>query len=117
MTPTHEAAADHVEAFEALPSATRSSEVARQMLDLFISGTIEPGERLPSERELAKRLMVGRSAIREALAALEIIGVVDVRPGSGSYLRGTMSDLLPQTLRWGLCIGAKSARELIQLLL
>ena len=53
--------------------------------------------------------------MREALAALEILGIVDVRPGSGTYLRGAASELLPQTLRWGLLIGQKSTVELLEL--
>jgi len=99
----------------ALPSGTPVSEVARRLMDLFTSGSIEPGTRLPPERHLALSLGVGRSAVREALAALEIIGIVDVRPGSGTYLRGTASELLPQTLRWGLLIGQKSTVELLEL--
>jgi GntR family transcriptional repressor for pyruvate dehydrogenase complex len=99
----------------ALPSGTPVSEVARRLMDLFTSGSIEPGTRLPPERHLAATLEVGRSAVREALAALEILGIVDVRPGSGTYLRGTASELLPQTLRWGLLIGQKSTAELLEL--
>jgi GntR family transcriptional repressor for pyruvate dehydrogenase complex len=53
--------------------------------------------------------------VREALAALEILGIVDVRPGSGTYLRGTASALLPQTLRWGLLIGDRNTKELLEL--
>ena len=58
-------------------------------------------------------MVLGSSAIREALAALELLGVVDVRPGSGTYLRGRASELLPQTLSWGMLIGAPKTRELI----
>jgi len=58
---------------------------------------------------------VGRSAVREALAALEILGIVDVRPGSGTYLRGTASELLPQSLSWGMLIGERSTTELLEL--
>lgn len=102
-------------ALGSLPTGTPVSEVARRLLDLFTSGSIEPGTRLPAERHLASTLGVGRSAVREALAALEILGIVDVRPGSGTYLRGTASDLLPQTLRWGLLIGEKKTAELLEL--
>jgi GntR family transcriptional repressor for pyruvate dehydrogenase complex len=84
-------------------------------MDLFTSGSIEAGTRLPPERHLAASLGVGRSAVREALAALEILGIVDVRPGSGTYLRGTASELLPQTLRWGLLIGERNTTELLEL--
>lgn len=90
------------------------SSVATSLLDLFTSGSIAPGTRLPPERELAKVLGVGRSAVREALAALEILGIVDVRPGSGTYLRGSTSELLPQSLRWGILIGERSTEELLE---
>lgn len=99
----------------ALPSSTPVSEIAQRLLDLFTSGSVEAGTRLPPERQLAATLGVGRSAVREALAALEILGIVDVRPGSGTYLRGAASDLLPQTLRWGLLIGERNTAELLEL--
>jgi GntR family transcriptional repressor for pyruvate dehydrogenase complex len=102
-------------ALGALPTGTPVSEVARRLMDLFTSGDLEAGTRLPPERQLAATLGVGRSAVREALAALEILGIVDVRPGSGTYLRGTASELLPQTLRWGLLIGRKNTAELLEL--
>src|SRR5690606_36718933 len=70
-----------VDALGTLPTGTPVSEVARRLLDLFTSGSIEPVTRLPSERQLAASLAVGRSAVCEALAALEILGIVQVRPG------------------------------------
>lgn len=104
-----------VDALGSLPTGTPVSEVARRLLDLFTSGSIEPGTRLPSERQLAASLAVGRSAVREALAALEMLGIVSVRPGSGTFLRGQASELLPQTLRWGLLIGERNTAELLEL--
>lgn len=97
-----------------VPTGSAVSAVATRLLDLFTSGSIEPGTRLPPERQLSQTLQVGRSAVREALAALEILGVVDVRAGSGTYLRGSVSELLPQSLRWGILIGARDTRELIE---
>lgn len=103
------------EALSAVPAGTPVSGVAGRMLELFTGGGLEPGTRLPPERQLASSLGVGRSAVREALAALEILGIVDVRPGSGTYLRGTASELLPQTLSWGLMIGERSTDQLMEL--
>ncbi len=96
-----------------ITSATAVAEVTRRLMDYFTGGTVAPGERLPPERQLATSMGVGRSAVREALAALEILGVVDVRPGSGTYLRGRISELLPQTLSWGMLLGEPKTRELI----
>jgi GntR family transcriptional repressor for pyruvate dehydrogenase complex len=110
-----DSSAEIAAALGALPSGSAVSVVATRLLDLFTSGSIAPGTRLPPERQLAASLEVGRSAVREALAALEILGIVDVRPGSGTYLRGAASELLPQTLRWGLLIGERNTTELLEL--
>src|SRR4051794_9368469 len=102
-------------ALGSLPAGSAVSVVANRLLDLFTSGSIAPGTRLPPERQLAASLEVGRSAVREALAALEILGVVDVRPGSGTSLRGSASELLPQPLSWGVLLGERSTAELLEL--
>ncbi|BCW52689.1 MULTISPECIES: hypothetical protein [unclassified Arthrobacter] len=47
--------------------------------------------------------------------ALEILGIVVVRPGSDTYLRDGVSELLPRTLSWGLMLGAPRTRELVEL--
>jgi GntR family transcriptional repressor for pyruvate dehydrogenase complex len=96
-----------------VPTGSAVSAVAKRLLDYFTSGDVEPGTRLPPERQLATSLGIGRSAVREALAALEILGIVDVRPGSGTYLRGSASELLPETLNWGLMLTAPRTQDLI----
>ncbi|SDT32101.1 transcriptional regulator, GntR family [Friedmanniella luteola] len=97
-----------------IASTSVVTEVTRRLLDHFTSGTVAPGSRLPPERRLAETFAVGRSAVREALAALEVLGVVEVRPGSGTYLRSSTSELLPQTLSWGMLLGEPKTRELVQ---
>lgn len=89
-------AATTSEALGSLGQGSVVSEVAERLLTYFTSGDIAPGTRLPAERQLAAPLGVGRSAVREALAALEILGIVVVRPGSGTYLRDGISELLPE---------------------
>lgn len=61
-------------------------QVAEQLQQLIDNGTYTPGSRLPAERELASRLGVSRPTIREAIIALEIGGLVEVRSGSGVYV-------------------------------
>ena len=61
-------------------------QVAEQLMGFIQGGTLEPGERLPSERDLAERFGVSRPTIREAMIALEIAGLVEIRTGSGIYV-------------------------------
>ena len=93
-------------------SVTR--EVTARLLDHLTSDDLAPGSRLPSERQLAEALQVGRSAIRETLAALEVLGIVDSRPGSGTYLRKNSSDLLPTIINWGLAFGQSRTLDLVE---
>lgn len=62
-------------------------EIAEKISEKIISGEYAAGVRLPAERELAESFDVSRSSIREALIALEISGFVDVKLGSGVYVR------------------------------
>ena len=60
--------------------------IAERIAGEIRMGLLRPGERLPSERDLAQRLEVGRSSVREAIAALQLHGVIETRPGSGSFV-------------------------------
>jgi DNA-binding FadR family transcriptional regulator len=61
-------------------------QVADQIETLIAAGEFAPGERLPPERDLAGKLGVSRATVREAMIALELAGLVDVRTGSGIYV-------------------------------
>jgi GntR family transcriptional regulator, transcriptional repressor for pyruvate dehydrogenase complex len=61
-------------------------QIADQIRTLVRSGEFPPGSRLPPERDLARQLGVSRPSVREALIALEVEGLVDVRIGSGIYV-------------------------------
>ena len=70
-------------------------DIARQIEIILREGGYGPGDRLPPERELAQRLGVSRPSTREAVIALEVAGIVEVRTGSGIYVRiaGPTSDI------------------------
>lgn len=63
--------------------------IVRQIQDLIADKHLQPGDRLPGERELAESLAVSRASVREALRVLHFIGVVDVRPGEGTFVSTT----------------------------
>ena len=68
------------------PLDERTSLIGR-LLPFIAHRRLEPGDRLPSERELAERFGVSRGALREAIAVLETLRMVERRPNSGIYLR------------------------------
>ena len=83
---------------DSIPAAGRGRPVTRQVVDslyqLLRSGDYVVGARLPSEWELAGSLHVGRSAVREAIRELVALGLVELRPGRGTYVRSLRPDLL-----------------------
>ncbi len=59
---------------------------------------LKSGDKIPSERELSERLNVGRSSVREALRALELLGLIETRRGEGTYIRDFRGNQLVQIL-------------------
>jgi GntR family transcriptional repressor for pyruvate dehydrogenase complex len=100
-----------VEPIKREPLAT---EIARRLVDYLLSGRVEPGARMPSERQLAEAFGVGRSAMREALKALTLLGLVEVRHGDGTYLKRDDTALLPQVIEWGLLLGEQRTLDLVE---
>ena len=64
-----------------------SEQVADQIQEWIIADSLKPGDRLPPERELAERIGVSRTVVREAIGALSIQGLVKVKPGCGTYVQ------------------------------
>ncbi|HKG26391.1 MAG TPA: FadR/GntR family transcriptional regulator [Thermomicrobiales bacterium] len=91
-----------------------TTQVARRLVEYILSGRIEPGDRMPSERQLAEAFGVGRSAMREALKALTLIGLLDVRQGDGTYLKRADSALLPNVIEWGMLLGEQRTMDLVE---
>ncbi|MGI6031622.1 MAG: FadR/GntR family transcriptional regulator [Eubacteriales bacterium] len=62
-------------------------DLVQRLQKMIIQEKLESGDRLASERDLAKQMQVGRPRIREALKTLESMGVLEIRRGSGAYIR------------------------------
>ncbi|TQR19805.1 FadR/GntR family transcriptional regulator [Psychrobacillus vulpis] len=67
-------------------SSKRFLEIVKQLRELIHQENVAVGGKLPSERELAERLQVGRSTVREALRSLELLGLIETRRGEGTFL-------------------------------
>ena len=80
-------------------------QLVERVLDHVVEEGLGPGQRLPTERALAERLHVSRASVRQAIVALEVQGVVEVRHGDGTYLlpsstpKESLSDLLERRRR------------------
>jgi len=72
--------------FQAVATQRLYEQVAGQVTDLVARGEFKPGDRLPPERDLAKLLGVSRPTVREAMIALEMAGLVEVRVGAGTFV-------------------------------
>jgi GntR family transcriptional repressor for pyruvate dehydrogenase complex len=82
--------------FDRLEVKNRSTQVAEVILQALRDGRYKPGDRLPSEREMAHQLGVSRPSVREAVAALQMVGVLRSRAGDGTYV-GQASPLANQS--------------------
>jgi GntR family transcriptional repressor for pyruvate dehydrogenase complex len=74
--------------FQSIEPRRLYRQIADQIRALIRTGEFKPGSRLPPERDLARQLGVSRPSVREAVIALEVEGLVEVRIGSGIYVRG-----------------------------
>ncbi|KAA0563548.1 FadR family transcriptional regulator [Bacillus sp. CH30_1T] len=61
--------------------------IVHQLREMISKDGLKPGDKIPSERELSERLNVGRSSVREALRALELLGLIETKRGEGTFLR------------------------------
>ena len=79
--------------FETIRKNKVYEEVAKQIERLVLT-RLQPGDKLPSERELAEMLGVSRSSIRDAIRSLELVGLVEPRQGAGTVVREITSEVL-----------------------
>jgi GntR family transcriptional repressor for pyruvate dehydrogenase complex len=79
--------------FEVIRRNKVYEEVAKQIERLILK-KLKPGDKLPSERDLAEMLRVSRSSIRDAIRGLELMGLVEPRQGAGTIVRETSAESL-----------------------
>ena len=83
---------------EPIKSTRIYEEIVRQIKSMIAEGRLTSGDQLPPERDLAEKFLVSRTSVREALRALESLGLVEVRPGEGTFVREVSVERLIQPL-------------------
>jgi GntR family transcriptional repressor for pyruvate dehydrogenase complex len=80
--------------FTPIKSTRVYEQVVVQIKRMIIDGTLKKGDKLPAERDLAEELQVSRTSVREALRALDVIGLVEIRQGAGNYIKESFGNSL-----------------------
>jgi GntR family transcriptional repressor for pyruvate dehydrogenase complex len=93
---------------------TISDEITDRLVTSIVNGHFGFGEKLPPERELASWLKVGRPTVREAIRTLSVIGLVEVRPGAGTYVVQTHADFVAKAFSWAVLLDPQTTREVVE---
>jgi GntR family transcriptional repressor for pyruvate dehydrogenase complex len=88
--------------------------IASRLLSLISERQLRPGDRLPAERELAATMQVSRPSLREALRALAMVNVVEIRRGSGTYVTSLKPELLVEHLDFVFALDDSTFAELLE---
>jgi len=64
-----------------------SEQFSRQILDLISDGVLKPGDKVPTEMELVKEVGVSRTTVREGMQRLAMLGIIEIKPGQGTFVR------------------------------
>lgn len=79
-----------------------SEAIRTYIKDYIIANRLKPGDPLPPESQLMEELGVGRSSVREAVKALQSLGIVEIRRGNGLYVRETNFDPILEVLEYSM---------------
>jgi GntR family transcriptional repressor for pyruvate dehydrogenase complex len=102
--------------FSPVETGRMSGAIVDQVRDLIHKGQLRPGQRLPSERELAERFEVSRVTVRDALRSLETMGLVEIRVGAagGAFLTSPTAQIVGEGIRNMLMTGNISPEQVAE---
>lgn len=90
------------------------TNIVEQIKKMIVDGELTPGERLPSERELAESLTVSRTSVREALRILESMDLIECRSGDGNFVAEVTMDSLAKSIAWRIPLIRGTVTELFE---
>ena len=100
--------------FDPVKKFSVSETIIVQVKDLILQEKLKPGQKLPSERDLADQLGVGRSSVREATSAMVALGIVEIRPGDGAYIRSDFPRSMLESLDWSSLLLNGRSNDLVE---
>jgi GntR family transcriptional repressor for pyruvate dehydrogenase complex len=100
--------------FQAVSPRRLTEEIADQVERLILNQELKIGDSLPPERELAAQLQVSRNILREAIKMLEQKGLLEVRPGSGTYVARPSIEFLRDSLDFFIRFNSSALYDLVE---
>jgi GntR family transcriptional regulator, transcriptional repressor for pyruvate dehydrogenase complex len=100
--------------FERLGKSSYPEQIADSIRETIVRKQLAAGDRLPSERALAEEFGVGRSSIREGIRSLAALGVLDVRPGDGTYVSTNLTSSVLHPLSWAIFLSDSLGHDLVE---
>jgi len=101
--------------FETIENKRISEKIIEQIQKMIMDGTLKTGDKLPPERELTEQFRVGRPVLREALKALELIGLIERRHGQGNFIVNNIENSLFKPLSLSFKLSNGNIEEVLQL--
>lgn len=101
--------------FETIENKKISQMVIEQIQGMIMRGELKNGDKLPPERELTQTLNIGRPALREALKALEVIGVIESRHGQGNFVVNNTENSVYKPLSLSFKLSNGNIEEILEL--
>ena len=105
---------DFLEKIKPIENLVLIDQIIEKIENLIESRDLNPGDILPGERILAEKLGVSRTSLRQALKALNVLGVLEIAPGKKTFIKKSISDILVNPFRFMKAIHSIKVNELFE---
>ena len=104
-----------VENLQPIAEMDRVALIEARIKEYILKNELQPGDKLPTEEQLATQLHVGRTAVRESFQRLEALGVVESRQGYGRVVRNFNFDPILNGLSYGLIFHGHDIMQMLEI--
>lgn len=101
--------------FESINTKKNYEQIIDQIQEMIVDGTFKSGDKLPPERELTTKLGVSRTSLREALKALEVLGLIESKQGGGSYIANNISKTILKSISIAYKLNNGTVEDILEL--
>lgn len=100
--------------WEPINRSNLGEEIAERLIKSILDGEYRFGQQLPTERDIARYLSVGRPSVREAIRILSVLGLVEVRPGEGTFVVAEHAAFVAKAFGWVVLLDAQTVQDVVE---